>query len=315
MTYRRCGNSGLMLPAISLGLWQNFGGQADPEAARTVVTGAFDAGITYFDLANNYGPPPGSAEENFGRILSSGLRSHRDEMVVATKAGYTMWPGPYGDWGSRKYLVASCDQSLRRMGLDYVDIFYSHRYDPETPLEETMGALDYIVRSGRALYAGLSNYPPDMFVEAVGILKRLGTPCVVDQVRYSMLLRDRAEALFGLHTRHGVGCVSFSPLAQGILAGRYLNGIPEGSRASRGGTLDTALIEDNMPRVAALAEMASARGQSLAQMAIAWQLTDNRVTSVIVGVSSLAQLRDNLGALDNTSFSAKEQIKISALLK
>ncbi len=315
MTYRRCGRSGLLLPAISLGLWQNFGDTSDYRRSESLVLEAFDRGITYFDLANNYGPPPGTAESNFGRIVAAHLRPHRDQMVIASKAGYTMWDGPYGDWGSRKYLVASCDQSLKRMGLDYVDIFYSHRHDPETPLEETMGALDYIVRSGRALYAGLSNYPADKFVEAVGILKRLGTPCLVDQVRYSMLVRERGDSLFAAHREHGVGCVSYSPLAQGVLSDKYLNGIPEGSRAAQHGTLEVDYIAANLPKVAALNRIAAGRGQTLAEMAIAWQLTDDRVTSVIVGVSSLTQLDDNLNALANTTFSAGEISQIEAVLK
>jgi L-glyceraldehyde 3-phosphate reductase len=306
MTYRRCGRSGLLLPAISLGLWQNFGDGSDFDNARKMMLLAFERGITCFDLANNYGPSPGSAEKNFGRVMASDLAAHRDEMVITTKAGYTMWDGPYGDCGSRKYLIASCDQSLRRMGLDYVDIFYSHRHDPLTPLEETMGALDRIVRSGRALYAGLSNYPPEKFVEAVRILRSLGTPCLVDQIRYSMLVQERGDALFGLHDEHGVGCVSFSPLAQGVLTNRYLNGIPKDSRASRGGSLQAGLVRENLPKVRALNEIAAARGQSLAEMAIAWQLTDERVTSVIVGVSSPTQLEDNLRALENTAFSAQE---------
>ncbi len=315
MTYRRCGRSGLLLPAVSLGLWQNFGDGDDYARSEGIVLEAFDRGVTCFDLANNYGPPPGSAERTFGRILREKLAAHRDEMVITSKAGYPMWDGPYGDWGSRKYLVASCDQSLKRMGLDYVDIFYSHRHDPQTPIEETMGALDYIVRSGRALYAGLSNYPVEVFGRAVEILQRLGTPCLVDQIRYSLLVQERGDSLFGDHNKYGVGCVSFSPLAQGLLTDRYLRGIPEGSRAARHGSLSGQAVADAMPKVHALAKVAAGRGQSLADMAIAWQLTDERVTSVIIGVSSREQLVENLGALANTEFSAAELAEIDAILK
>lgn len=312
MQYRRCGESGLLLPAISLGLWHNFGGVDRFENSRQMVLGAFDRGVTYFDLANNYGPPPGSAEMTFGQIMASDLGRYRDELVVASKAGYTMWDGPYGDWGSRKYLVASVNQSLRRMNLEYVDIFYSHRYDPNTPLEETMSALDYIVRSGKALYAGISNYPADKTAEAASILRRLGTPCLVHQVKYSMLVRD-SETLWGVHRESGMGCVSFSPLAQGQLTDRYLDGVPADSRAARvTGFLKVDEVEKNIGIVRRLNEIAGRRGQSLAQMAVAWQLYDDRVTSVIVGASSLGQLDDNLGALGNTVFSAEELREIDA---
>ena len=314
MEYRRCGRSGIKLPAISLGLWQNFGDGDDFARDEETILHAFDRGITYFDLANNYGPPPGSAEVNFGRIFNCNLKPYRDEILIASKAGYTMWDGPYGDWGSRKYLVASCDQSLRRMGLDYVDIFYSHRYDPHTPLEETMQALDYIVRSGRALYAALSNYPVEQFVRAVGILRDLGTPCLTHQIRYSMLVRETGDSLFGAQRDEGVGCVSFSPLAQGLLTGKYLNGIPEGSRASRHGSLKEDFIAENIEKVRALNDLARQRGQSLAEMAIAWQLTDNRVTSVLVGVSSKEQLSDNLAALGNRTFTSEELGRIEEIL-
>jgi len=317
MTYRRSGRSGLQLPEISLGLWQNFG-DVDPfRRGERIVLHAFDRGITCFDLANNYGPSPGSAESNFGRIVRRNLRPYRDQMIVTTKAGYTMWDGPYGDWASRKYLVASCDQSLRRMGLDYVDIFYSHRYDANTPLEETMGALDYIVRSGRALYAALSNYPEPQFRRAVAILRELGTPCVLHQIKYSMLKRDVGDSLFVAQAELGVGCTSFSALAQGLLSDKYIAGIPAGSRASRsGGTLKTDYIEENLPKVRALNEIAISRGQTLSQMAITWQLTGERVASVLVGVSSERQLDDNLAALaSNRNFSEEELARIDAILK
>ena len=314
MSYRHSGRSGLKLPEISLGLWQNFG-DVDPfDRSERIVLRAFDRGITCFDLANNYGPSPGSAELNFGKIMRDNLRPYRDEIVITTKAGYTMWDGPYGDWASRKYLVASCDQSLRRMGLEYVDIFYSHRYDPKTPLEETMGALDYIVRSGRALYAALSNYPTEHFVKAVEILRALGTPCLAHQIKYSMLYREMGDSLFAAHKTHGVGCVSFSPLAQGLLSDKYLNGIPQGSRASREDSLKTGYVKENLGRVKALNQIALQRGQSLAQMAIAWQLCDDRVTSVLVGVSSGEQLDNNLAALNNCSFSDSELQQIGNIL-
>jgi len=314
MKYRRSGTSGLLLPAISLGLWQNFGEVNVFNDFEKIILGAFDKGITYFDLANNYGPPPGSAEENFGRIFARNLKPYRDELVIASKAGYTMWDGPYGDWGSRKYMVASCDQSLMRMGLDYVDIFYSHRYDPGTPLEETMGALDYIVRSGRALYAAISNYPPAQAFEAFRILKELGTPCIAHQIRYSMLVRDRGDSLFELHKECGVGCVSFSPLAQGLLSDKYLNGIPENSRASRNFTLKGDFVAENTGKIGALNEIAKQRGQTLAQMAISWQLYDDRVTTVLVGVSSMKQLDDNISALANTAFRSDELETINKIV-
>lgn len=315
MNYRKCGKWGLKLPEISLGLWQNFGDVDPYDRGESMVLHAFDNGITYFDLANNYGPAPGSAETNFGKIVRDNLRPYRDEMVVASKAGYTMWNGPYGDWGSRKYMIASCDQSLKRMGLDYVDIFYSHRYDPNTPLEETMMALDYIVRSGRALYAALSNYPLAAFEKAVAILDSLGTPCLAHQIKYSMLVRATGDSLFASQREHGVGCVSFSPLAQGLLSDKYLGGIPEGSRASRGGSLNIKFVDENIDRVRALNEIALKRGQSLSQMAVAWQLYDDRVSSVLVGVSSVAQLDDNLAALKNCVFTADELKAIDRILE
>ncbi len=301
MTYRRSGRSGLLLPGISLGLWQNFGGTRPLETSREIIHRAFDLGITHFDLANNYGPPYGSAESTFGRMLRKDLGPFRDELVISTKAGYDMWPGPYGDRGSRKYLLASLDQSLCRMGLDYVDIFYSHRFDPQTPLEETMGALDSAVRSGKALYAGISSYTGAQTREAVAILRRLGTPLLIHQPSYSMLNRwievDLLEAL----GEEGVGCIVFSPLHQGLLTDRYLHGIPEGSRASRPGTLPADSIRvDVLEKVRGLAELAKARGQSLAQMALAWTLRDPRVTSAIAGASSIEQLEQNVAALDVT---------------
>jgi L-glyceraldehyde 3-phosphate reductase len=312
MQYRRVGRSGLELPAISLGLWQNFGGDRPLETQRAIVRRAFDLGITHFDLANNYGPPYGSAEENFGRILATDLRGHRDELVVSTKAGYDMWPGPYGDRGSRKYLLASLDQSLARMGLPYVDIFYSHRVDPDTPLEETMGALDTAVRSGRALYAGISSYSPERTRRAAAILRDLGTPLLIHQPSYSMLNRwIEEDGLLDVLEDEGVGCIVFSPLAQGLLTDRYLDGIPEGSRASRPGTLERGQLgEDTLAKVRALNELAGRRGQSLAQLAIAWTLRDPRVTSALLGASSVAQLEANLAALDNLAFDADELAEI-----
>ncbi len=314
MEYRRLGRSGLLMPALSLGFWQNFGASCNEESAREMVTTALDNGITCFDLANNYGPPSGAAEELFGRLMDSTLRPLRDQIIVTTKAGYLGWEGPYGNWGSRKYLVSSCDRSLRNMGLDYVDIFYSHRYDPETPLEETMGALDFIVRSGRALYAALSNYPPEAFRRAVEILRDLGTPCVAHQIKYSLLVQERGDSLFDLHKELGVGCVTFSPLAQGQLTNRYLNGIPADSRVRVGVELAESTVMENLPKVRALAELAESRGQSLAQMALAWQLNGSRVDSVIIGASRLSQLVDNLGALKNTTFSAEELAQIDRIL-
>src|SRR5579863_2664375 len=307
MSYARCGRSGLKLPRICLGLWQNFGGTTPFENARDMVLKSFDAGITHFDLANNYGPPYGSAEENFGRILATDLAAHRDELIVSTKAGYDMWPGRYGEWGSRKYLLASLDQSLKRMGLEYVDIFYSHRFDPDTPLEETMGALDTAVRSGRALYAGISSYSPERTREAYEILKSLGTPLLIHQPSYSMINRWVEGGLLDTLGELGVGCIAFSPLAQGVLTTKYLGGIPDGSRASRNGSLSAdQLSERTLGHVRALNEIAAARGQTLAQMAISWVLRDERMTSALIGASSVAQLEENLAAAAKTSFTAEE---------
>ncbi len=316
MTYNRCGRSGLKLPAISLGLWHNFGGVDRPEDARAMLRRAFDLGITHFDLANNYGPPPGSAEETFGRILRSDLAPFRDELIISTKAGYGMWPGPYGDWGSRKYLVASLDQSLRRMGLDYVDIFYHHRPDPETPLEETMGALDQIVRSGKALYAGISNYSGERTREAARIMRELGTPLLIHQPRYNMFDRAIEADLFPALRDEGIGCIVFSPLAQGMLSDRYLDGIPEGSRASKAhGFLRPALLtEERLAKIRRLNEFAKARGQSLAQLALAWALRDPVVTSALIGASRPAQLDDAVGALRAAPLSADELAAIDGIL-
>jgi L-glyceraldehyde 3-phosphate reductase len=311
MQYRRVGRSGLELPAISLGLWQNFGGDRPLETQRAIVRRAFDLGITHFDLANNYGPPYGSAEENFGRILATDLRGYRDELVISTKAGYDMWPGPYGDRGSRKYLMASLDQSLRRMGLPYVDIFYSHRADPDTPLEETMGALDTAVRQGKALYAGISSYSPERTRQAAEVLRGLGTPLLIHQPSYSMLNRWIEDGLLEVLGEEGVGCIVFSPLAQGLLTDRYLGGVPEGSRASRPGTIDDdQLNEETLAKVRALHQLAGRRGQSLAQMAVAWTLRDPRVTSALLGASSVAQLEDNVAALGNLAFDDQELAEI-----
>jgi L-glyceraldehyde 3-phosphate reductase len=311
MQYRRSGRSGLKLPAISLGLWQNFGGDAPFERQREIVRRAWELGITHFDLANNYGPPPGSAEENFGRILSKDLAGHRDELVVSTKAGYDMWPGPYGEWGSRKYLLASLDQSLGRMGLDYVDIFYSHRFDPDTPLEETMGALDSAVRQGKALYAGISSYSAERTREAAAILRRMGTPPLIHQPSYSMINRWIEPDLIEALKVEGIGCIVFSPLAQGLLTDRYLNGVPEGSRASRPGSLSQAMLsEENVAKIRSLNEIAKRRGQTLAQMAIAWVLRDPVVTSALVGASRVKQLEDNVAALDTLEFSTDELAEI-----
>jgi L-glyceraldehyde 3-phosphate reductase len=311
MQYRRCGRSGLQLPAVSLGLWQNFGGDRPLEAQRAIVRRAFDLGITHFDLANNYGPPYGSAEENFGRLLATDLRGHRDELVVSTKAGYDMWPGPYGDWGSRKYLLASLDQSLTRLGLDYVDIFYSHRFDPATPPEETLGALDSAVRQGKALYAGISSYSPRRTREAAGIMRQLGTPVLLHQPSYSMINRWIEDGLLDVLGEEGIGCTVFSPLAQGLLTDRYLGGIPAGSRASREGSLGSNLLSDqNLAKVRALNEIAARRGQTLAQMALAWTLRDPRVTSTLIGASSVAQLQSNIAALDRLLFDDDELAEI-----
>ena len=307
MQYRRCGRSGLKLPAISLGLWQNFGGDVPLERQRAIVRRAFDLGVTQFDLANNYGPPYGSAEENFGRILATDLAGHRDELVITTKAGYDMWPGPYGIWGSRKYLLASLDQSLKRMGLEYVDIFYSHRFDPETPLEETMGALDTAVRQGKALYAGISSYSANRTREAAAILRKLGTPLLIHQPSYSMLNRWIEPDLLGVLREEGIGCIVFSPLAQGMLTDRYLKGVPEGSRASHPGSMSQEMLtEENLAKIRALNEIAKRRGQTLAQMAVAWTLRDPVVTSALVGASSVAQLEQNVAALDRLEFSPAE---------
>jgi L-glyceraldehyde 3-phosphate reductase len=303
MPYRRCGRSGLQLPAISLGLWQNFGDDRPIDTQRAILRRAFDLGITHFDLANNYGPPYGSAEINFGRLLAEDLRPWRDELIISTKAGYDMWPGPYGEWGSRKYVLASLDQSLKRMGLDYVDIFYSHRLDPDTPLEETLGALDTAVRQGKALYAGISSYSAQRTEEAVGILRDLGTPLLIHQPSYSLLNRWIEPDLLDVLGREGVGAIVFSPLGQGMLTDRYLEGIPEDSRAAREGSLSKSMLSDeNLARIRALNEIAQRRGQTLAQLALAWTLRDPRVTSTLIGASSVAQLEDNVGALERLDF-------------
>ncbi len=307
MLYRRCGRSGLQLPAISLGLWQNFGTDRPLETSRAILRRAFDLGITHFDLANNYGPPYGSAEETFGRILAQDLRPWRDELVISTKAGYDMWPGPYGEWGSRKYLLSSLDQSLSRMGLEYVDIFYSHRLDPETPLEETLGALDTAVRQGKALYAGISSYSAQRTEEAAAILRDLGTPLLIHQPSYSLLNRWIEPDLLDVLGRVGVGCIVFSPLAQGMLTDRYLDGVPEDSRAARDGSLSQGMLsEENLASIRALNEIAQARGQSLAQLALAWTLRDPRITSTLIGASSVQQLEDNVGALQRLDLSDDE---------
>ncbi len=307
LPYRRCGRSGVMLPEISLGLWQNFGDGKPIEDQRAILRHAFDLGVTHFDLANNYGPPYGSAEINFGRIMREDLRPYRDELIISTKAGYDMWPGPYGDHGSRKYLLASLDQSLRRMGLDYVDIFYSHRFDPDTPLEETMGALSSAVRSGKALYAGISSYSAERTVEAASILRQMGTPVLIHQPSYSMLNRWIEGGLLEVLGHEGIGCIAFSPLAQGVLTGKYLNGVPAGSRASTDGSLSPDQIsEQTLAHVRALAEIARSRGQTLAQMALSWVLRDPRVTSALIGASSVAQLEENLAAAAHTDFTDAE---------
>ncbi|HEY1368081.1 MAG TPA: L-glyceraldehyde 3-phosphate reductase [Gaiellaceae bacterium] len=311
MVYNRCGRSGLLLPAVSLGLWQNFGGDVPLERSRAIVRRAFDLGVTHFDLANNYGPPYGSAEETFGKLLRDDLRPYRDELVISTKAGYDMWPGPYGEWGSRKYLLASLDQSLRRMGLEYVDIFYSHRPDPDTPFEETMGALDTAVRQGKALYVGISSYSAAQTREAAGILRHLGAPPLIHQPSYSMLNRWIEPDLLDALGDEGIGCIVFSPLAQGMLTDRYLDGIPEGSRASRPGSLSPDLLTDEtLAAIRGLNEIAARRGQSLAQMALAWTLRDPRVTSTLVGASSVEQLEANVGALRSLDFDDDELAEI-----
>jgi len=317
MIYRRCGRSGIKLPAVSLGLWHNFGDVDVMENFRAILHLAFDSGITHLDLANNYGPPPGTAEENFGRILHEDFRQYRDELIISSKAGYTMWDGPYGDWGSKKYLVSSLDQSLKRMRLEYVDIFYHHRPDPETPLEETMGALDLIVRQGKALYAGISNYPADEAEKAISILKRLGTPCLIHQPKYSMFERWVEGGLLDVLEKDGVGCIPFSPLAQGLLTNKYLHGIPEDSRAAKStGFLQKSQVTDErISQIKRLNDIALQRGQTLAQMALAWLLKDERVTSVLIGASKPAQLADSLKCLDNIKFSTEELAKIEDILK
>jgi len=311
MEYRRTGRSGLKLPVVSLGLWHNFGDDRPLETQRAILRRAFDLGITHFDLANNYGPPYGSAEENFGRVLATDFRPYRDELVISTKAGYDMWPGPYGEWGSRKYLTASLDQSLKRMGLDYVDIFYSHRFDPDTPLEETMGALDAAVRAGKAEYVGISSYSPEKTAEAAAILRDLGTPLLIHQPSYSMLNRWIESGLLDVLEREGAGCIAFSPLAQGMLTDRYLDGVPEGSRAGEHKSLSPDwLTDENLDKVRALNAIAARRGQSLAQLAIAWVLRDPRMTSTVLGASSVAQLETNVAALQNTAFTDDELAEI-----
>jgi L-glyceraldehyde 3-phosphate reductase len=311
MVYNRSGRSGLRLPAVSLGLWWNFGGDRPLETSRAILRRAFDLGITHFDLANNYGPPYGSAEETFGRIFRADLAPHRDELVISTKAGYDMWPGPYGEWGSRKYLLASLDQSLRRMGLDYVDVFYSHRFDPDTPLEETLGALDSAVRQGKALYAGISSYSAEKTREAAAILRGLGTPLLIHQPSYSMLNRWIEPELLDVLGEEGVGCIVFSPLAQGMLTDKYLRGIPEGSRAGRRPSFSTGLLtEEALAKIRALNEIAARRGQTLPQMALAWTLRDPRVTSTLIGASSVEQLEENVGALERLGFEDEELAEI-----
>ncbi len=317
MKYNRCGQSGLQLPAVSLGLWHNFGDVDDFDTARGIIHRAFDLGITHFDLANNYGLPPGSAERTFGKILKADLTAYRDELIISTKAGYLMWPGPYGDWGSRKYLLASLDQSLKRLGLDYVDIFYSHRFDPNTPLDETMSALDTAVRQGKAIYAGISNYKPEQTAEATKILRQLGTPCLIHQPRYSMFDRWVEDGLLDMLEKEGIGCMCFSPLAQGLLTDKYLKGIPKDSRVAKphGFLKREQVTESVLKKVAALNDLAQQRGQSLAQMALAWVLRDKRVTSVLAGASRVEQLEQNIAALNNLQFTDEELARIEAILK
>jgi len=317
MTYSRCGKSGLLLPKISLGLWHNFADVDIYENSKEMVLRAFDLGITHFDLANNYGPPPGSAEETFGKILKQELHAYRDQMIITSKAGYLMWPGPYGEWGSRKYLISSCDQSLKRLGLDYVDVFYSHRPDPDTPLEETMMALDQIVRSGKALYAGISNYDPEQSQKAFDILKSLGTPCLVHQPSYSMFNRWVEDGLLDVLEKNGVGSVVFSPLFQGLLTDKYLNGIPEDSRAakSHGFLQSSQITPDKIEKVKALNEIAKERGQKMSQLALSWVLRDDRVTSVIIGASKVSQIEDAVGILDKLDFTSEELNRIENILK
>jgi L-glyceraldehyde 3-phosphate reductase len=316
MRYKRVGRRGLKLPAISLGLWYNFGGLDPFENARAMARYAFDHGITHFDLANNYGPPPGSAETTFGLLLKQDFAPYRDELIISTKAGYDMWPGPYGEWGSRKYLLASLDQSLKRMGLDYVDIFYSHRFDPDTPLEETMGALDSAVKQGKALYVGISSYKPEQTREAARILRELGTPCLIHQPSYNMFDRWVEDGLLDVLTEEGIGCIVFSPLAQGQLTDRYLSGIPSGARASKTERvwLTPDDVKGNLPKVRKLNELAKLRGQSLAQMAIAWILRKPQITSSLIGASSVEQLKNNLTALNNLNFRAEELKQIENIL-
>ncbi|EGT5703059.1 L-glyceraldehyde 3-phosphate reductase [Cronobacter sakazakii] len=316
MEYRRCGRSGLKLPAISLGLWHNFGDATLVETSRQLLRRSFDLGITHFDLANNYGPPPGSAESHFGRILKEDFLPYRDELIISTKAGYTMWDGPYGDWGSRKYLISSLDQSLKRMGLEYVDIFYHHRPDPETPLEETMCALDHIVRQGKALYVGISNYPADRAREAIDLLAQLGTPCVIHQPKYSMFERWVEDGLLDLLQEKGVGSIAFSPLAGGQLTDRYLNGIPADSRAASGSRFlnPDQITPEKLDKVRKLNDLALQRGQKLSQMALAWVLRDEKVTSVLIGASKTSQIDDAVGMLANRGFSAEERQAIEAIL-
>jgi len=315
MIYRRTGKSGLLLPAVSLGLWHNFGGVDVFENGRSILAAAFDAGITHFDLANNYGPPPGSAEENFGKVLDLDFRAYRDEMIISTKAGYGMWNGPYGEWGSRKYLISSLDQSLKRMRLEYVDIFYSHRPDPNTPMEETMMALDQVVRQGKALYVGVSNYSAKQTAEAAEILEKLGTPCLIHQPKYSMFERWVEDGLLNVIQKKGIGCIAFSPLAQGLLTDRYLKGVPEGSRASKAVFLSEKQITPvYLDKIKKLNSIASERGQNLAQMALSWILKDERITSVLIGASSVKQLADNLDSLRNLEFAKEELSKIEKIL-
>ncbi len=317
MTYRRCGHSGLKLPAISLGLWHNFGDVDPYDEAKAMIHRAFDLGITHFDLANNYGPSAGSAETNFGKILKEGIGTHRDEMIISSKAGYYMWPGPYGEWGSRKYMIASCDQSLKRMGLDYVDIFYSHRPDPDTPIEETMGALDQIVRSGKALYAGISSYQPDYTRRAVEVLRELGTPCLIHQPSYSMFNRWVEDGLLETLDDEGIGAIVFCPLAQGLLTNKYINGVPEDSRAakSHGFLKKEHITDDKITKIKALNELAQQRGQSLAQLALVWVLRHETVTSALIGASKVSQIEDCVAALDNSTLSKEELDQIESILK
>jgi L-glyceraldehyde 3-phosphate reductase len=315
--FARCGKSGLLLPRISLGLWHNFGDVDSFATARDIVLRAFDLGVTHFDLANNYGPPPGSAESNFGKMLSTDLKPYRDELIISTKAGYTMWPGPYGDWGSRKYLLSSLNQSLNRMRLEYVDIFYSHRMDPVTPLEETMGALAHAVKSGKALYAGISNYNPETTARAAALLHEMGTPLLIHQPKYNMFERSAEQGLFDVLEREGVGCIPFSPLAQGLLTGRYLGGIPEDARAAKdhGFLRPEGVNPEVIAKVCALGEIAEARGQSIAQLALAWVLRDARVTTALIGASKISQLEECIAATENTTFDPAELEKIESILQ